>query len=313
MASDSPYREISAMKILDEDAYVFQLLLDPIRLLSPIQVNVDGYPGTSLADQVFIRIRSQGGGCTFACKTCDAKNTKQVINLTCLEIGYQVVDVVRSPLLSGANLNNLTISFTGLGEPFANKQIIQAIEWLHKVFPWAKFIVSTTGPKSSVRMVDELTKLFQHGIDIELQLSIHSLDQVWRLDFIGDKMFNGAPLKSITLETLSNIANRWLEVTGRKVHANFAIGPDFNAWNYDDYMHCMQLFPPDTIICKLSLEGSNNGISWNSKLFLRDLDERKLLMEANGYKVFCYIPPGIDSGGSCGTEQSGKIFIVLPS
>ncbi|MBR8836889.1 MAG: hypothetical protein DSM106950_23505 [Stigonema ocellatum SAG 48.90 = DSM 106950] len=305
VAEETPFSEMTVSELRPGSALVVELDLPVERSSIPIQVNVDAWPEHSFKERIFIRIRAQGIGCTFRCRSCFASTLTRAINLNTKEIVHQVLWVLNSAHLGQANLADLTIAFMGLGEPLANPNIIPAIQQLRKLLPQAKFIVSTTGPKIGRKIFDNLIALVQDSMDIDLQVSVHSIRQDWRLAFIGDSMYQDKPRASWTVQQLSELTMTWKKATGRLAHTNWAIGPDFHPWDQEDYDRCAELFPPDTIKAKLSLEGPFDGQHWDMQPYIAELSLRESAMKNMGYDTYVYIPDGLNEGGSCGAQITG--------
>lgn len=299
--SATPFTEVKPLVIVPNAAFAFEFYL-PARLDMPIQANLDGWPDGTIGRTVFIRVRSQGLGCTFRCASCFASTLPHGVNLKPEEIVYQVLHILGSGLIELSEVQNLTVATMGLGEPLANLHVIDAIQQLHTLLPEAGFVLSTSGPRAGKQVLAGAIGLVQRGVLLELQISVHSVRQDWRLRFLGDKMFQGRPLASWTVEDLSLRAFEWHRATTQKIHANCALGPDFHAWEERDYQQFRELFPPHIAVAKLSLEGPYDNRLWDLRPFLRALADRERQLRVLGYEVYRYIPAGVNDGGSCGSQ-----------
>jgi len=308
LLSDSPFVEARPLVLAAGKSITFRLMLDRFKAqdMNEVQVQADGFPNSAIGPNLFLRLRAQAGSCTFGCNSCFASWARTVMgtgvaNLSAKEMVFQALHVLLDGEIGLGTIGNLTITFMGIGEPFANPNVIEAIRGLHSLIPGTKFILSTTGPKVGQRVFDEALQLVAEGVDLDLQISLHSVRQKWRLKYIDDPAarMNREPM-SWTVGELSGLAMKWYQSTGRKAHINIAAGPTFHQWQIDDYLQFSSLFPPEAVIVKLSLEGPFSEARWDFEPYEAILLVREMAFQSLGYATFIYAPEAIDEGGSCG-------------
>lgn len=307
----SPYSNVRQEVLVPGASVAFEM--DLPRLDIPIQATLDGWPDREYGKTVFIRVRTQGLGCTFKCKSCWASTLPHGVQLTSQEIVFQVIHILLSGLVDLRGVDRLVVATMGLGEPFANYQVVDALRELNFLIPACRFIISTTGPRTGKKVFDSALEMCRQGVRIDFQISVHSVRQEWRLEFIGDIKHQGRPLASWTVEELSLRAREWYEATGNKAHINLAVGPSFHGWDAGDHDGFAQLFPSDIVVVKLSLEGPYDGQPWDQAQYYAALLHRQTRLQEMGYPTYEYIPAGVDVGGSCGAQLDiRKLVQVQP-
>lgn len=299
---NSPFVRYEAVALVPDKAFVFKLTL-PQYPLSPIQVNLDGWENQDPCIYPFIRVGAQAGlkgpGCFYSCSSCIAAMFPGK-NLKPKEIVYQAL----FPLLSGhvnlSSLNDVVVASMSTGEPFVNLGMIAAYEELHRIVPDARFMLSTTGPKSGLAVFNAAVRLVkERKMFLGLQLSINTLRPQVRLDYIGDPLGQ----LSWTLEDLSDLAAQWRRETGTSVHLNFVVGPDLPLWELFDYAELFRLFPPSLCIIKLSLEGVYNHKTWDMNPYHQEIRARESRLSILGYQCYRFFLEDVQVPGvSCGSQ-----------
>jgi hypothetical protein len=303
----NPFISAEQQVLIPSAAMIYNMALSskrlPIPIAKPIQVHLDGWPDPEIGENVFIRISTQGKGCSFKCLSCDAGRLPGV-NLTAEEIAFQALMVLKNYFIDLSKIKKLVIATMGLGEPLANRAVAEAIRMLHELLPEASFIISTSGPRAGRETFADIIRLVEDEIDVNLQISLHTPNQDDRLKAIGDTMHNSLPVMSWTVGELSARANEWLERTARLPVLNCVVGPDYPIWRLSDYHLLITLFPCESNIIKLSLEGPNNGKQWDPLLYVTEISCRDQQLKSLGYETVIYVPPGMSIGGSCGARTA---------
>ncbi len=304
LLSKSPFSKVRPEVLVPGKAVGFHFFSQ--RFEPPLYASLDGWPDAEIGRTAFIRFATQCKGCTLGCRSCGAPLIGRGGALTEDEIVFQVLHILASNLVRLSAITKLVLATMGYGEPFTSNTLIAAIARLRALFPKAKFIVSATGIKTGLKVFEPLVKMARSGDDVDLQASIHSVRRAWRLGFVGDFLFRGRPLKTWTLEQMSALAARWFNETGRRAHVNLAVGPQFHAWDFWDFREFLRLFPPRTVVVKLSLEGPREGMAWDFSPFMAVMERRQKALRKMGYEVYIYIPEGVGVGASCGAHTEAK-------
>lgn len=233
---------------------------------------------------------STQSGCPVGCRFCGAGDYF-VRNLTAEEIVSQPVKLIKDTGISAAQMKRLQIMFMSMGEPMLNqKALLPALITLHKEFPNAALLISTTGPSVDY---SDFTLVSREINTIGLQFSIHESTDEKRNKLIPFK-------KKMTLEEISRVGNEWHKATERRPFFNYCVHDKNNT--DEDVENLVRLFDPTIWNATLSVicERDEHVAAANERQ--RSLTEdfsSKLLQQS--YNVRVFNPAGQDDiGGGCG-------------
>jgi 23S rRNA (adenine2503-C2)-methyltransferase len=214
-----------------------------------------------------------------------------VRSLTAEEIVAQAVRCVEDTGVDPATMGRLQIMFMSMGEPMLNmKALDPAIRELHRRYPKAALLISTSAPKVDYAQVRQLSRDVP---TVGLQFSVHESTNEAR-----DKL---VPLKGkLTLEEIAIEGERWHAATGRKPFFNYCAhdsnstpeDADRIAALYDPLVFCATV----SVICERQewLPASNEHQRNLASTFAEKL-------VARGYDTRMFDPSGQDTvGGGCG-------------
>jgi 23S rRNA (adenine2503-C2)-methyltransferase len=254
---------------------------------------------------------STQSGCPVGCRFCGAGDYF-VRNLTAEEI----VDQVRHSILASCEadtpndeaslgfaavrrakqMQKLQIMFMSMGEPLLNlKALIPAMRALYRLYPHARLLISTSGPRISDGQWEELIQVSRDIPAIGLQFSVHE-----STDEARDKL---VPFKAKwTLEEMSLKGEDWKDNLGdgRKPFFNYC-AHDGNSSD-EDADRIVDLYDHFTFNATISVICERNDGLPARNQHQRDLatDFANKLAE-RGYDTRVFDPAGQDTiGGGCG-------------
>jgi 23S rRNA (adenine2503-C2)-methyltransferase len=187
-------------------------------------------------------------------------------------------------------IGRLQIMFMSMGEPLLNlNAMIPALHGLHKMYPNAALLISTSGPR--VRYLG-LIKVSQEIPTIGLQFSIHESTDEARNKLI--------PFEAkLTLRQIATMGLAWHKATGRNPFFNYCVHDKNNT--PEDADRLAALFDPQVWRATISVicERDEHVAAANER-------QRSLAQEFQGglqNKGFCtrvFDPAGQDDIGGCG-------------
>jgi 23S rRNA (adenine2503-C2)-methyltransferase len=188
-------------------------------------------------------------------------------------------------------MGRLQIMFMSMGEPLLNLSALDpAVRELHRKYPNAALLISTSAPKVFYGAVERLS------VDVPtvgLQFSVHESTDAARDALVPFK-------KKLTLQQIADAGAGWHRATGRKPFFNYC-AHDGNSGAADAY-RLSQLFPPQvwnatvSVVCERNegLPATNDhqrglAVDFAAKLVALSYDTR------------VFDPAGQDTiGGGCG-------------
>jgi 23S rRNA (adenine2503-C2)-methyltransferase len=233
---------------------------------------------------------STQSGCPVGCRFCGAGDNF-VRSLTTEEIVDQVGHSIEQAGIPASQMKRLQIMFMSMGEPLLNlKGLIPALRQLHKLYPHAALLISTSAPSVNYESIREVSMEIP---TIGLQFSVHESTDVARDALV--------PFKAkLTLEQIAREGAIWNEVTGRHPFFNYC-AHDSNS-SAEDADRLLALFDPQiwnatvSVVCERSegLPATNDHQRGLATDFSTKLVER-------GFDVRVFDPAGQDTiGGGCG-------------
>lgn len=229
-------------------------------------------------------------GCPIGCRFCGT-GEYFVRSLTAEEIVSQPVRLIEDTGVDPAQIKKLQIMFMSMGEPMLNlKALILAMRELHRLYPQALLLISTSGPDVDYTpLMFESIKIPQIG----LQFSVHESTDDRRNSLIPFS-------RKLTLSEIANKGNRWYAATGRTPFFNYRVHPENNS--EEDADRLFGLFDPRiwqatiSVICE---RDETIAVAHERQKKLAD-DFEQLLMR-RGFRTRVFDPAGQDDiGGGCG-------------
>jgi len=229
-------------------------------------------------------------GCPMGCRFCGAGDNF-VRSLTAEEIINQPVRLLADTGIDPSTMGRLQIMFMSMGEPMLNRNGLEpALRELHRLFPTAALLVSTSAPRVDYAWLRALSVEIP---TIGLQFSVHESTDEARNALI--------PIKGkLTLEEIAAEGEAWHAATGRAPFFNYCVHGRNNT--SDDVARLVRLFDPAIWQATLSVicERGEHIAAANERQ--RSLAEDfASMMLSNGYGVRVFNPAGQDDiGGGCG-------------
>ncbi|WP_301119845.1 hypothetical protein [Mycolicibacterium fortuitum] len=233
---------------------------------------------------------STQSGCPVGCRFCGAGDNF-VRNLTTSEIVSQPVHLLDSQGVNADEVDRMQIMFMSMGEPMLNtKQLFPAIRELHRLYPQAALLISTSGPRVDYA---SLRQLSVEVPTVGLQFSVHESTDEARNALV--------PFKAkLTLAEIAVEGKSWFYATGRQPFFNYCVHERNNTAG--DVARLTELFDPAiwqatiSVICERdeSIAAAN---ARQRELAAGFMDQ---MLEA-GYSTRMFDPAGQDDiGGGCG-------------
>lgn len=231
-------------------------------------------------------------GCPVGCTFCGTGKFF-ARNLFAHEIIEQVDSVLATIDCQTSDIKKFQIMFMSMGEPFLNYVNLDiAIRQLHKKYPNAQLLVSTSAPAGIEKNISDFIALSKEIDKVGLQFSVHESTDENRHKLI--------PTKTCTLRQISTIGNFWAAMVGRKPFYNYCVHEGNNT--VEDAERLCELFDPRvwettlSVICEKD-ESVKNSI--NRQLSIIGDFSKELLNRGVSLRVFN--PAGKDDiGGGCG-------------
>lgn len=230
-------------------------------------------------------------GCPMGCRFCGTGDYF-VRSLTAEEIVAQATYILDSQIdgINPAEIKKLQIMVMSMGEPALVKALWEAFRVLHKKYPNAALLISSSGPKIDYSWIREMSVEIP---TVGLQFSVHESTDTARNALIPFE--NKLNLFEIAKEGLE-----WFIATRRKPYFNYCAHE--NNSSEEDVDRLFNLFNPSvweatvSVICERESHAQatndhqrNLAIEFGNKLVER------------GYNVRVFDPAGQDTiGGGCG-------------
>ena len=230
-------------------------------------------------------------GCPMGCRFCGTGDYF-VRSLTAEEIVAQATYILDSQIdgINPSEIKKLQIMVMSMGEPALVKALWEAFRILHKKYPNAALLISSSGPKIDYSWIREMSVEIP---TVGLQFSVHESTDTARNALIPFK--NKLNLFEIAKEGLE-----WFIATRRKSYFNYCAHG--NNSSEEDVERLFNLFNPSvweatvSVICERESHAQatnehqrNLAIEFGNKLVER------------GYNVRVFDPAGQDTiGGGCG-------------
>lgn len=230
-------------------------------------------------------------GCPMGCRFCGTGDYF-VRNLSTEEIVGQAEYILDSQIdgIDPNSINKLQIMVMSMGEPALNKNLAKAFDILHKKYPRAALLISSSAPKVDYAWIRDLSVKIP---TVGLQFSIHESTNEAR-----DKLI---PFKSkLNLTEIANEGELWHKATGRKPFFNYCAHE--NNSSSEDIKRLLKLFNPTIWEATVSVICERESHEEASNEYQRNLavEFGSKLVEA-GYNVRVFDPAGQDTiGGGCG-------------
>jgi 23S rRNA (adenine2503-C2)-methyltransferase len=238
---------------------------------------------------------STQSGCPVGCRFCGTGDYF-VRNLTSGEIVSQVQHSIDETGIDGNAIEKLQIMFMSMGEPLLNlKALIPAMRELHALWPHARLLISTSGPKVSPKQWAELLEVSKEIPTIGLQFSVHETTDEARDALV--------PFKAkMTLNEMAIYGVNWYQAVkdGRKPFFNYCAHEKNSSAKDADRLQ--YLYPPGFFNATVSVICERNEGMPATNDFQRSLaiDFASLLV-ARGFDTRVFDPAGQDTiGGGCG-------------
>lgn len=235
---------------------------------------------------------STQSGCPIGCRFCGAGDFF-ARSLTTDEILEQPIKLIEETKTDPNIMGRLQIMFMSMGEPLLNlKNLIPALYQLHRLYPKAALLISTSGPDIGSTFKD-LVEVSMVIPTIGLQFSIHESTDEARNKLIPFK-------KKWTLKEIAQKGADWNRYTGRKPFFNYC-AHDKNS-SVEDADRLLNLYSPDKWCATVSVICERNEGLPATNQYQRDLATNfaSLLLE-RGYNTRVFDPAGQDNiGGGCG-------------
>ena len=278
------WNEIKKIESSDKDVLKFVFTKEDAVVESVL------YKYNSYSDRTVICCSTQSG-CPVGCRFCGAGDYF-VRNLTAEEIAEQPEYLLEQIDCKPEDIDKLQIMFMSMGEPMLNyKPLQEAIRRLHKKFPNASLLISTSAPRVFSNFA-ELQILSREIPTIGLQFSVHESTNEARKKLI--------PSATMTLCEIAKEGEFWHRATGRRPYFNYCVHDNNNS--QEDVDRLTSLFLPEiwestvSVIC----ERDEHIAAANERQRELASDFMSKMLDA-GYSVRMFNPAGQDDiGGGCG-------------
>jgi 23S rRNA (adenine2503-C2)-methyltransferase len=233
---------------------------------------------------------STQSGCPIGCRFCGAGDNF-VRSLTAEEIFSQPFRLLQDTGVDPLKMERLQIMFMSMGEPLLNlSNLIPALEELHKCYPNAALLISTSGPRVKYdRLMDVSVKIPTIG----LQFSIHESTDEARNKLI--------PFQAkLTLAEIAVQGKKWFDATGRTPFFNYCVHERNNT--PEDVERLRALFDPEVWQATISVICERDEHVAAANIRQRSLaEEFQGGLRSKGFRTRVFDPAGQDDiGGGCG-------------
>lgn len=233
---------------------------------------------------------STQSGCPIGCRFCGAGDSF-VRSLTADEIVSQTEHLFADKGIDHTKVQRMQIMFMSMGEPLLNsKELCQAIHKLHKLYPVAALLISTSAPRVDYQPIIDVSK---EVCKVGLQFSVHESTDEARNALIPFK-------KKLTLQEIAQEGVRWAQAVGRRPFFNYC-AHDKNSTS-EDADRLAKLFDPSIWEATISVicEREETVAAANARQRELAANFQSLLLE-RGFSTRMFDPAGQDDvGGGCG-------------
>lgn len=271
-------------------------------------------PCMSISEKWVITLSTQYG-CSQKCIFCDCPKIKFRGNASFNDLKQQLYSALR--LFPNNYTDRLNIHFARMGEPIYNRDVFKFSRWLasnkqqfqHNTGIRVEVIhpvLTTSLPNKHSRLEEYIMdwcdiKNYSFNGQAGLQFSINSTDNGQRNHMFANR--------TISLEELSDIADRMPTPLSRKYCLNFALA----STNIVDGKRLAGLFDSSKFMCKITPIHNNNACRENGIETLngyKSFTPYKAVEEdlkANGFDVIVFIPSMDEENGlvTCGNSILG--------
>lgn len=232
---------------------------------------------------------STQSGCPIGCRFCGAGDNF-VRSLTAQEIVDQTRHLFADRGIDASQVNRMQIMFMSMGEPMLNtKALVEAMEELHRLYPKAALLISTSGPDVDYGPIIEAARRIP---TVGLQFSVHESTDEARSLLIPFQ-------RKLTLAQIAEKGKLFWEATGRSPFFNYCVheGNGTDA----DVQRLSTLFPRYwqatlSVIC----ERDEHIAAANQRQRALVEDFMQKMLQA-GFGTRMFDPAGQDDiGGGCG-------------
>lgn len=233
---------------------------------------------------------STQSGCPVGCRFCGAGDAF-VRSLTTEEIISQPIRCLDDVDCDPSEMGRLQIMFMSMGEPLLNlKALDPAIEELHRRYPKAALLISTSAPRADYARLRDLSKRVP---TVGLQFSVHETTNEARDRLIPFK-------QKLMLEEIATAGTLWADYTGRRPYFNYCAHEQNTS--PEDVARLRRLFDPAVWCATVSVICERNdgmpATNDHQRSLATDFGAKLL---AEGYDVRVFDPAGQDTiGGGCG-------------
>lgn len=232
-------------------------------------------------------------GCPVGCSFCGTGKFF-IRNLTTDEIVEQIETTLEYTKTDPTTIKKLQIMFMSMGEPFLNyKNTAEAIRVLHKRYPNADLLISTSAPlKYTNEYFNDFIELSKEIDKVGIQFSIHESNDEDRSKLI--------PSATSKLQEIGSLGEQWAKQTHRRPFFNYCVHKDNS--KKENVEDLIKHFNPDVWECTLSViceKDSTMKSAIESQLDL--IKSFSSMMNDAGYSLRVFNPAGQDDiGGGCG-------------
>lgn len=229
-------------------------------------------------------------GCNVGCRFCGT-GEYFVRSLTDEEIVSQPVKCIEDTGVKASDMKRLQIMFMSMGEPLLNKTaVISAIKKLHKLYPHAALLLSTSGPDVDY---EPIFKVSEEVPTVGLQFSIHESTDDKRNELIPFK-------KKLNLWQITQRGEEFFKRTGRTPFFNYCVHP--NNSSVEDARRLYYLFNPAIWQATISVICERDETISVAHERQRDIAEQfEKHLQYYGYRTRVFDPNGQDDiGAGCG-------------
>ena len=233
---------------------------------------------------------STQSGCPVGCRFCGTGEFF-IRSLTTEEIVAQVQHLFADQNIDPTQVQRMQIMFMSMGEPLLNKNgLIGALRELHKLYPTAALLISTSAPDVDYQWVRDISVEIP---TVGLQFSVHESTNEARDKLIPFK-------KKLNLEQISAEGFLWFKATGRQPFFNYC-AHEHNS-SQEDADRLAELFDPRIWQATISVVCEQDESVAAANIRQRELATSFMdKMLQHGYSTRCFDPAGQDDiGGGCG-------------
>ena len=237
---------------------------------------VDGLDTRYKREEKWIINVSTQYGCPVDCRFCDAGGDYKGNIPADLMLGQVKYVLDRHDPASVNSCKKLKVHFARMGEPALNNEVIDALKLLPETVknPGLMACVASVAPKGREKWFESLcnVKHQMYNGHFQLQLSINSTDEEWRLRLM--------PISLFSFQEMAEIVSEFWTPRDRKVVLNFALTKGVPV----EPKSVSRFFDPEKCIIKLTpLNPTFKGKEENLASLLRQADESEADELASGF------------------------------